>query len=104
MRPVILLIAAAAAAVGFSGDGLGADRLWGPTFATAGDGIKIAVIDDGLDASNPYFDPNGFQYPPGFPKGQTGLATPKVIVQRAFAPPTTYKYANTPFDPTESFH
>ena len=83
---------------------IGADKLWGPTFATAGDGIKIAVIDDGLDASNPYFDPNGFQYPPGFPKGQTKLATPKVIVQRAFAPPTTYKYANTPFDPTESFH
>jgi subtilisin family serine protease len=83
---------------------IGADKLWGPTFATAGDGIKIGVIDDGLDASNPYFDPNGFQYPPGFPKGQTRLATAKVIVQRAFAPQTTYKYATTPFDPTESFH
>src|SRR4051794_28832700 len=83
---------------------IGADKLWGPTFATAGDGMKIAVIDDGLDASNPYFDPNGFQYPPGFPKGQTRLATPKVIVQRTFAPPTTYKFANTPFDPSASFH
>src|SRR3954447_25534414 len=66
--------------------------------------MKIAVIDDGVDASNPYFNPSGFQYPPGFPKGQTQAATPKVIVQRAFAPRTTYKYANTPFDPTSSFH
>jgi subtilisin family serine protease len=84
---------------------IGADQLWGPTFATAGNGMKIAVIDDGLDATNPYFNPSGFQYPAGFPKGQTKYATPKVIVQRAFAPPSpTWKYANTPFDPTESFH
>jgi len=83
---------------------IGADRLWGPAFETAGNGMKIAVIDDGVDASNPYFNPSGFQYPPGFPKGQTQAATPKVIVQRAFAPRTTYKYANTPFDPTSSFH
>ncbi|NUR74901.1 MAG: hypothetical protein HOQ28_01285, partial [Thermoleophilia bacterium] len=59
---------------------IGADKLWGPTFATAGNGMKIAVIDDGIDASNPYFSPNGFQYPPGFPKGQTRFTTPKVIV------------------------
>jgi subtilisin family serine protease len=84
---------------------IGADKLWGPTFATAGNGMKIAVIDDGLDATNPYFNPSGFQYPPGFPKGQTKYTTPKVIVQRTFAPPSpTWKYANTPFDPTESFH
>jgi subtilisin family serine protease len=84
---------------------IGADKLWGPTFATAGNGMKIAIIDDGLDATNPYFNPSGFQYPTGFPKGQTKYATPKVIVQRTFAPPSpTWKYANTPFDPTESFH
>ena len=84
---------------------IGADKLWGPTFATAGNGMKIGIIDDGLDASNPYFDPSGFQYPPGFPKGQTQAATAKVIVQRTFAPASpAWKYANTPFDPTESFH
>jgi subtilisin family serine protease len=84
---------------------IGADRLWGPTFATAGNGMKIAVIDDGIDATNPYFNPSGFQYPTGFPKGQTQYTTAKVIVQRTFAPPSpTWKYANTPFDPTESFH
>ncbi|MFL5964396.1 MAG: S8 family peptidase [Gaiellaceae bacterium] len=84
---------------------IGADKLWGPTFATAGNGMKIAIIDDGLDATNPYFNPSGFQYPVGFPKGQTRYTTPKVIVQRTFAPPSpTWKYANTPFDPAESFH
>ncbi|MCW2964127.1 MAG: hypothetical protein JWO17_1379 [Actinomycetia bacterium] len=84
---------------------IGADKLWGPTFATAGNGMKIAVIDDGIDATNPYFNPSGFQYPAGFPKGQTQYATAKVIVQRAFPPPSpTWKYANTPFDPTGSFH
>lgn len=84
---------------------IGADALWGPTFETAGNGMKIGIIDDGLDASNPYFNPSGFTYPPGFPKGQTKATTAKVIVQRTFAPASpVYKYANTPFDPTGSFH
>ena len=84
---------------------IGADKLWGPTFDTAGNGMKIAIIDDGIDVSNPYFNPSGFTYPPGFPKGQTARTTPKVIVQRTFAPPSpSWKYANAPFDPTESFH
>jgi subtilisin family serine protease len=84
---------------------IGADKLWGPTFAYAGNGMKIGIIDDGLDATNPYFNPSGFTYPPGFPKGQTQLTTPKVIVQKTFAPPSpTWKYANRPFDPTASFH
>jgi subtilisin family serine protease len=84
---------------------IGADKLWGPAFETAGNGMKIGIIDDGLDASNPYFDPSGFQYPPGFPKGHKAATTAKVIVQRTFAPASpAYKYANTPFDPTGSFH
>jgi len=84
---------------------IGADKLWGPNLETAGAGMKIGIIDDGLDAAHPYFDPSGFQYPPGFPKGQTKYATPKVIVQRTFAPAgTTWKYARVPFDPVNSFH
>jgi subtilisin family serine protease len=84
---------------------IGADKLWGSTFATAGNGMKIGIIDDGVDAAHPFFAPSGFTYPPGFPKGQTQYATPKVIVQRTFAPPTpAWKYANTPFDPQNSFH
>src|SRR5262249_22265974 len=84
---------------------IGADKLWGANLQTAGNGMKIGIIDDGLEAGNPYFSASGLSYPPRLPKGQTTYATPKVIVQRTFAPPSpSYKYANTPFDPGQSFH
>jgi hypothetical protein len=84
---------------------IGATTVWGPTLATAGEGMKIGIIDDGIDQTHPFFAPRGLSYPPGFPKGQTAFTTPKVIVARAFAPRTP-KYANAtrPFDPTMSFH
>ena len=84
-----------------------AESLWGPSLQTAGNGIKIAIIDDGLEPSHPYFDAAGLTYPPGFPKGLTGATTPKVIVARTFPPPSpAYRYAAAPFDPSEngSFH
>ena len=34
---------------------IGAPQVWGPTLATAGDGIKIGIIDDGLDRSHPFY-------------------------------------------------
>ena len=84
---------------------IGADKLWGPNFETAGNGMKIGIIDDGLQATHPYFNPSGFHYPAGFPKGLTKYTTPKVIVQRAFTPASpTAKYATLPFDPVNSFH
>jgi subtilisin family serine protease len=84
---------------------IGADKLWGPGLATAGNGMKIGIIDDGLQATHAYFNPAGYAYPAGFPKGQTQFTTPKVIVQRTFAPPSPkYADANLPFDPKESFH
>jgi hypothetical protein len=84
---------------------IGADKLWGPDLSTAGTGMKIGIIDDGLDATNPFFTPTGYSYPPGFPKGQTQYATPKVIVQRTFPPPgNTYANATLPFDPAQSYH
>ena len=48
---------------------IGADQLWGPNFATAGNGMKIGIIDDGIDASNPYFDPSGLHVPARVPEG-----------------------------------
>ena len=85
---------------------VGADQLWGlPDFTTAGNGVKIGIIDDGLDQTHPFFDPTGYTYPPDFPKGDTAYTTPKVIVARAFVPPTTtWKYARLPFDPVYSEH
>ena len=86
---------------------IGADKLWGNGLETAGEGIKIGVIDDGIDAKHQYFDPDAFSYPAGFPKGLKADTTPKVIVQRAFAPALpVYRFARAPFDPSEngSFH
>jgi subtilisin family serine protease len=84
---------------------IGAPTVWGPTLATAGNGIKIGIIDDGIDQTHVFFDPASFSYPAGYPKGQTAYTTPKVIVARAFAPASTHwKYASTPFDPDYSDH
>ncbi len=84
---------------------IGAPTVWGPTLATAGQGMKIAIIDDGLDRTHVFFDPTNFTYPDGFPKGNTAYTTPKVIVARSFAPANlTWKYAGLPFDPKYSDH
>ncbi|HST26576.1 MAG TPA: S8 family serine peptidase [Gaiellaceae bacterium] len=85
---------------------IGADQLWGlPGFSTAGQGEKIGIVDEGIDQAHPYFNPAGYAYPPGFPKGDTAFTTPKVIVARAFAPAgATWKYANTPFDSVNPDH
>ena len=52
-----------------------------------GQGIKIGVVDTGVDPTNPFLSPAGFSYPSGFPKGDTKLTTPKVIVARVFPGP-----------------
>jgi subtilisin family serine protease len=98
--------ASAAAASANQGPTLiGATALWGSNLATAGQGIKIALVDDGIDQAHPYFNPAGFTYPAGFPKGNAAYTTPKVIVARAFPSPSTHwKYAARPFDPKFSFH
>jgi subtilisin family serine protease len=77
---------------------IGADRLWGPTLSTAGQGVKIAVVDQGVDQAHPFFDAAGYTYPSGFPKGNTSFTTPKVIVARSFPPPgATSSLATLPF-------
>jgi subtilisin family serine protease len=84
---------------------IGAPALWGPTLATAGQGMKIAIIDDGIDQTHPFFAARTLAYPPGFPKGQTAFTTPKVIAARAFAPRTPrHGNAARPFDPEFSEH
>jgi subtilisin family serine protease len=84
---------------------IGAPILWGPQLTTAGQGMKIGIIDDGVDQSHPFFNPAGYTMPPGFPKGDPAYTTAKVIVARAFAPPTPqWKDAAKPFDPEFSEH
>jgi subtilisin family serine protease len=84
---------------------IGAPQVWGPTLATAGEGIKIGIIDDGVDQAHPFFSPAGFTMPAGYPKGNAAYTTAKVIVARSFPPPgANWRYAKLPFDPQESQH
>ena len=70
---------------------IGADKLWNsPAIggaAKAGEGVKIAIIDAGIAINNPFFNPAGFAYPAGFPKGDPAHTTPKVIAARAYFRP-----------------
>jgi subtilisin family serine protease len=81
---------------------IGAPALWGPGLETAGEGIKIGIVDTGFDQRHPFFSPRGFAMPAGFPKGQRAFTTAKVIVARAFPPPGAPRGASRPFDPQES--
>ena len=82
-----------------------AARTWQTGLPNRGDGVKIGIIDDGVDQSHPYFSPTGYTMPAGFPRGQASYTTAKVIVARAFPPPgATWKYAGRPFDPLQSEH
>jgi minor extracellular serine protease Vpr len=69
-----------------------------------GEGIKIGVVDDGIESAHRFFNPTGFQYPAGFPKGGTKWTTPKVIVARAYPGPGSGRAGRLPVDPRESFH
>ena len=84
---------------------IGAPSLWGPTLDSAGQGMKIGIIDSGVDPSHPYFDPSGYTMPSGFPKGQLRFTTAKVIVARVFAPKgVTSPSARLAFSPDDSSH
>jgi subtilisin family serine protease len=50
----------------------------------AGQGIKIAILDTGIDKNNPLFADAGFTAPAGFPKGNTSFTNNKVIAAKAF--------------------
>ena len=67
----------------------------------SGDGVKVAVVDDGVDHEHAFLSPTGFSYPAGFPKGPGGSTTPKVIVARGFAGPGAN---SAPLDRDRSFH
>lgn len=60
----------------------------------AGEGVKIAIIDSGIEASHPAFNPEGFQAPDGFPKFDLPIdvtnTSGKIIVARTYVPLLRY--------------
>jgi subtilisin family serine protease len=82
-----------------------APALWGADLGTSGRGIKIAILDDGVDQRHPFFSPAGLQPPAGYPKGNASYTSGKVIVARAF-PARTMRSRNAaaPFDAVLSQH
>ena len=79
---------------------IGATQFAGLTGAK-GEGVKVAVVDDGVDHEHAFLGAAGLSYPAGFPKGPGGSTTPKVIVARGFAGPGAN---SAPLDREQSFH
>ena len=55
--------------------------------SVAGQGMKIAILDTGIDITNPLFSDAGYTAPAGFPRANTGnesLTNNKVIVAKSF--------------------
>jgi len=55
--------------------------------SVAGQGMKIAILDTGIDIDNPLFSDAGYAAPAGFPRANNGnesLTNNKVIVAKAF--------------------
>lgn len=65
---------------------MGAPAFWSAVGGDeqAGAGMKIGLIDTGVDFSNPMFSDATLIPPSGFPKGDAALANGKVIVARFF--------------------
>jgi minor extracellular serine protease Vpr len=80
-----------------------AEALWSAA-GVRGEGVKIGVVDDGVDMASAFFDPSGFSYPAGFPKGGRTWTTPKVIVARSFPGPGAGRRGRLALDPLASFH
>jgi minor extracellular serine protease Vpr len=86
-----------------SGALIGATQLRAAT-GLRGDGIKVAVVDDGIDERNPFFAESGLPMPAGFPKGSAQFTNEKVIVAKSFPGPGSGADGRLPLDARVSFH
>src|ERR1043165_7205631 len=67
--------------------------------ANAGAGVKIGIIDSGIDQSHPGFQDASLRPPGGFPKGETAYTNSKVIVARSYVQEVAKGFST---DPTET--
>ncbi len=54
--------------------------------ANAGAGVKIAIIDSGIDRTHPAFQDATLQPPAGFPRGNIAYTNGKIIAARSYEP------------------
>ncbi|MBZ5582398.1 MAG: S8 family serine peptidase, partial [Acidobacteriia bacterium] len=64
--------------------------------ANAGAGVKIGIIDSGIDQNHPGFQDSSLTPPSGFPKGDANFTNKKVIVARSFV--EYIPWPDTPWD------
>ncbi len=64
----------------------------------AGHGIKIGIIDTGIDHTHVMFDGEGFEMPEGYPLGDTEFTSRKVIVARVLTKNGDASEDSTPRD------
>ncbi len=69
-----------------------------------GEGIKIGIVDDGIDNRSPFLQGNGYSYPAGFPRGGETWVNGKIIVARTFPGPNSGRQGRQAFVPNISFH
>lgn len=84
---------------------IGAPQVWDSISTTlgiteAGKGIKVAIIDTGIDNENPFFANTGvFTYPAGYPKGYCaatpGFCNGKIIAARYYTQSSSINISET---------
>jgi len=82
---------------------IGADVFHAVTGAN-GEGVKIGVVDDGIDNTNPFLSGDGFTAPAGFTVGEQQFTNAKVIVARSFPGPGSGEGGKLALDRRFSFH
>jgi subtilisin family serine protease len=75
-------------------------RAWqaGGGQANAGKGIKIGIIDTGIDSTHIMFEDEGYELPDGYPLGDTDFTNNKIIVARVFTKSGDASEDSTPRD------